>query len=140
MLMLFMAFTMKAHDITVHGQVRGESDDEPLVGASVIAVGSATNGVSTDLDGNFSITVPEGTKLAFSYVGYLRQTLEAAQEMNVVLKEDSQALDEVVVVGYSTQRKADLTGSVSVVSTKSLRTTPDSDPMRALQGLSLIHI
>ncbi len=134
MLMLFMAFTMKAHDITVHGQVRGESDDEPLVGASVIAVGSATNGVSTDLDGNFSITVPEGTKLAFSYVGYLRQTLEAAQEMNVVLKEDSQALDEVVVVGYSTQRKADLTGSVSVVSTKSLRTTPDSDPMRALQG------
>ncbi len=99
MLMLFMAFTMKAHDITVHGQVRGESDDEPLVGASVIAVGSATNGVSTDLDGNFSITVPEGTKLAFSYVGYLRQTLEAAQEMNVVLKEDSQALDEVVVVG-----------------------------------------
>ena len=78
--------------------------------------------------------MPEGSHLTVSYVGFHTSEVEAAPEVTVYLAENSEVLDEVVVVGYQTVRKADLTGAVSVVSTKSLETTPDTDPMRALQG------
>lgn len=132
-LLLIMAIAVQAQNITVHGIVLSKSDGEPLIGATVFCEALNT-GVSTDIDGNFQISVPEGATLKFSYVGYGTVEAGAQPEMTVSLAEDSELLDEVVVVGYQTMKKADLTGSVSVVSTKALETSPDTDPMRALQG------
>ena len=117
----------------VSGTVTDNVLGEPIIGASVVEVGT-TNGTITDLDGNFSLQVKSGAQLQFSFVGYVTQVLAAAPNMNVVLSEDNELLEEVVVTGYTTQRKADLTGSVAVVQTKGLKTSSDTDPMRALQG------
>ncbi len=131
--LLIMAIAVQAQNLTVHGTVLSKSDDEPLIGVSVNC--EQTNmGTVTDIDGNFILSVPEGAELKFTYVGYTPVVMNAAFEMTVYLEEDSKMLDEVVVVGYQTMRKADLTGSVSVVNTKSLETSSDTDPMRALQG------
>jgi TonB-linked SusC/RagA family outer membrane protein len=128
-----LAFSAHAQNITVHGTVLSKTDDEPLIGVTVITPESDL-GTATDFDGNFTLSVPQGTKLTFSYIGYAKKTVAAAEQMKIYLEEDTELLEEVVVVGYSTQKKADLTGSVSVVDTKSLQTTSDTDPMRALQG------
>ena len=119
--------------VQVSGTVTDNVLGEPIIGASVVEVGT-TNGTITDLDGNFSLQVKSGAQLQFSFVGYVTQVLAAAPNMNVVLAEDNELLEEVVVTGYTTQRKADLTGSVAVVQTKGLKTSSDTDPMRALQG------
>ena len=118
LLLLLMTVVAQAQNITVHGSVWGLADDEPLIGASVVPENAPGQGVTTDIDGNFVISVPAGTMLTVSYIGYVKQTLPAADNMRVVLSEDAQALDEVVVVGYTTQRKADLTGAVSVMNMK----------------------
>ena len=132
--MLFItAILAQAQNITVQGTVLSKTDDEPLIGASVICE-QTKNGTVTDIDGNFTISVPEGSTLKFSYVGFTGKSLKAEPDMKVYLSEDTELLDEVVVVGYQTVRKADLTGAVSVVSTASLETSADTDPMRALQG------
>ena len=120
------------NNITVTGTVVDKSG-EPVIGASVIQKGTS-NGAITDLDGNFSFTAPEGSKIVFSYVGYASQELTAAQDMKVKLLETDNDLNEVVVTGYQVQRKADLTGAVSVVKTEGITTSPDADPMKALQG------
>ena len=122
-----------AQQLQVNGTVTDKSLGEPVIGASVVEVGT-TNGTITDLDGNFQLKVKQGAKLQVSFVGYLTETLDAAANVNVILSEDNELLEEVVVTGYTTQRKADLTGSVAVVSTKRLKTSSDTDPMRALQG------
>ena len=133
-LMLFLsAIATQAQNITVHGTVLSKTDNEPLIGASVLCPENKA-GAATDIDGNFEISVPEGATLKISYVGYLTQEVKAAPQLTVYLAENSELLDEVVVVGYQTVRKADLTGAVSVVSTKALETSADTDPMRALQG------
>lgn len=134
LILLLTAIVAQAQDLTVQGTVVSAADNEPLIGASVISDLKGTTGVVTDFDGNFSITVPEGSNLTISYIGYKSKTVKAESHLNISLDEDSELLDEVVVVGYQTVRKADLTGSVSVVNTKSLETSSDTDPMRALQG------
>lgn len=133
-IMTFMiAVTATAqNNITVTGTVVDKSG-EPIIGASVIQKGTS-NGAITDLDGNFSFTAPEGSKIVFSYVGFASQELTAAQDMKVKLLETDNDLNEVVVTGYQVQRKADLTGAVSVVKTEGITTSPDADPMKALQG------
>ncbi len=110
-----------------------DPEGEPVIGATVMEKGTS-NGVITDIDGNFRVKVKSGATLVFSYIGYDTQELPAQNGMQVTLKEDATELAEVVVVGYQTQRKADLTGSVAVVQTKELKTSADTDPMRALQG------
>ncbi len=132
-LLCAMAIIAQAQNITVHGTVLSQTDNEPLIGATVLSEATKL-GTATDIDGSFSITVPEGTMLKVSYVGYTAAEETASPEMTIYLNEDSALLDEVVVVGYQTVRKADLTGAVSVVSTKALETSSDPDPMRALQG------
>lgn len=132
-LLFIMAIMAQAQNITVHGTVLSKSDDEPLIGASVFCEATKA-GAATDIDGNFEISVPEGAILKVSYIGYKPTEVKATAEMTIYLEENSEILDEVVVVGYQTVKKADLTGAVSVVSTKSLETSPDTDPMRALQG------
>ena len=119
-------------------QVTGVVKDvtgETVIGASVVEKGT-TNGTITDFDGNFKLTVGDKAVLQISFVGYQTQEINTVGKTSfvVTLKEDSEMLEEVVVTGYSTQKKADLTGSVAVVSTKTLKTTSDADPMRSLQG------
>ena len=120
--------------LNVSGTVVSKSDNLPIIGASVVETDKATNGVATDIDGNFHLSVPDGASVTISYIGYKSVTLKAAAQMQVALEENNELLDEIVVTGYTTQRKADLTGSVAVVNTEDLKTTSDPDPMRALQG------
>ena len=106
---------------------------ETVIGATVMEKGTS-NGTITDFDGNFKINVKEGATLVFSYIGFKTEELPAKTGMQVTMQDNAKELAEVVVTGYQTQRKADLTGSVSVVETKELKTSSDTDPMRALQG------
>lgn len=130
---LLMAIMAQAQNIAVRGTVLSETDDEPLVGASIFCEANKTSAV-TDIDGKFEISVPGGALLKISYVGFNTTHVKASADMTIHLEENIESLDEVVVVGYQTVKKADLTGAVSVVSTKSLETSSDTDPMRALQG------
>lgn len=127
------AITMQAQTIAVKGTVISKADDEPLIGATVTA-DQGNIAVATDFDGNFAIEVPAGTRITVSYIGYKTVTMEAQAEMTIYMEEDSEILEEVVVVGYSTEKKKDLTGSVSVVKMKDVADTPTGNVMQALQG------
>lgn len=121
--------------LKVTGNIVAKSDGFPIIGASVVETGKQpTNGTITDLDGNFTLTVDKNATLTVTYVGYKTVTLKAESNMQITLEEANELLDEVVVTGYATQRKADLTGSVSVISVKDLKANFNTDPMRALQG------
>ena len=134
LLFMIACITVQAQDLQVSGTVFSKTDGEPIIGASVVEVGNNINGTITDIDGNFSLSVKEGAQLTISYVGFKSQTVKASSMLNISMEEDSEMLEEVVVTGYTTQRKADLTGAVSVVSTEALKTHSDPDPMKALQG------
>lgn len=101
--------------ITVKGNVTSKTDGQPVIGASVVEATATANGTITDLDGNFTLSVPANSTLKITYIGYKPVTVKSAAIVNVLLEEDTQMVDEVVVTGYTTQRKADLTGAVSVV-------------------------
>lgn len=122
-----------AQQITVKGIVVSATDDEPLIGASVLSADTKV-GVATDFDGNFTIQVPEGSALTISYIGYVTKTVTASPEMTVRLEENSSVLDEVIVVGYSTQKKADVTGAITAVNIDDLAKQNENNPMKALQG------
>lgn len=127
---------IKSSDIRVLGRVV-DASNEPMIGVTVKEVGT-NNGVITDIDGNFSIIIKsEGASLEFSFVGYKSVVMkaEAGKEMLVRLMENSELLDEVVVVGYGTQKKANLTGAVASVDVnKALEGRPIADVGRGLQG------
>ena len=109
---------------------------EPLIGASILVTGTST-GTITDFDGNFSIQLPVGkTEIQVSYIGYTMQTLQVGTNnvINVQLKPDALTLDDVVVIGYGTQRKSDLTGSVSNVSSKDFNAGLISSPEQLING------
>nr|WP_308571384.1 TonB-dependent receptor [uncultured Prevotella sp.] len=108
---------------------------EPIIGATVKAAGLA-KGAVTDLDGKFSIDVPVGTNLSISYIGYKPQTVKAAENpIDVHLLEDNKTLNEVVVVGFGTQKKSDLTGAIGMATAKDLQARPVSNATAALQGV-----
>lgn len=123
-----------AQSMTVEGVVVSKTDGFPVIGAAVIPTDNISEGTATDIDGKFKLTVPSNTLITVSCIGYKTVTLPASPSMNIVLEEDALLMDELVVTGYTSQRKVDLTGSVSVVSTDDLKSSHDSDPMRALQG------
>ncbi|MBR5351120.1 MAG: SusC/RagA family TonB-linked outer membrane protein, partial [Prevotella sp.] len=132
-IMLIFAGTIFMYAQTeITGTVVDETG-EGVIGATVKEKGTS-NGTVTDFDGNFKLKVAEGTILVVSYIGYDNVEVAATPDMKIQLKETAAELAEVVVTGYQTQRKADLTGSVSVVKTDDLKTSSDTDPMRALQG------
>ena len=106
---------------------------EPIIGASVMEKGTS-NGTITDFDGNFKLKVEPGTILVFSYVGFEKQEVAAAPGMQVTMKDNTAELNEVVVTGYQTQRKADLTGAISVVNTSELAKQNENNPIKAMQG------
>lgn len=125
--------TTKAQDeITVTGTVV-DNTGEPVIGASVIQKGTS-NGSVTDIDGNFTFKAPKGSTITISYIGFASYDVAVAPNLQIKLKEIAKDLNEVVVTGYQVQRKADLTGAVSVVRTDGITTSPDADPMKALQG------
>ena len=121
-----------AQDMKVKGVVK-QPDGETIIGATVTEKGT-TNATVTDLDGNFTLSVKEGAELVISYIGFNTVTTAAKPQMDVTLSEDAKLIDEVVVTGYTTQRKADLTGAVSVVSVTDLQKQNENNPMKALQG------
>ena len=133
LLFSMVCMVLQAQSLQVEGTVISKSDGEPIIGATVLAKGT-TNGTITDFDGKFSLSVKQGAEIAISYVGFKTQTLKASSVMKVVLEEDAEMLQEVVVTGYTTQRKADLTGAVSVVSVDELSKQNENNPMKALQG------
>ena len=131
MLCLLLACTLP-----LCAQVSGvivDETGEPIIGASILEKGT-TNGTITDFDGNFVLDVAEGATLEISYVGYATQSLPAHADMHVVLKEDTEVLEEVVVVGYGVQKKSDLTGSIAQVNEKDLQKTPAPSLGSALEG------
>lgn len=119
----------------VSGIVKDESG-RPIIGASVVVEGTA-NGVTTDRNGYYSIAVTDGDVLSFEYLGYNTQQIDISGRttINVVLKEGLQVMEEVVVVGYGTQKKVNLTGSVAVIDSKELAARPITNVATGLQGL-----
>lgn len=122
----------QAQQLTVKGNVK-DTTGEPMIGVSVLEKGTS-NGIITDIDGNFTLQVNQGATLVLSYIGYVTQELKATATMNVTLKEDSQALEEVVVVGYGVQKKSSLTGAVSQVKSEDMEARTITRPEMALQG------
>ncbi|MDE6611932.1 MAG: TonB-dependent receptor plug domain-containing protein, partial [Muribaculaceae bacterium] len=112
-----------------------DSAGEPLIGVSVVEKG-ANNGVTTDIDGKFRISVADGATLTFSYIGYDPVDAKAASGMAIVLKESSTMLDEVVAVGYGTQKKSVVTASIAKVSSDELSVTAPVRMDNALKGLA----
>lgn len=123
-----------AQELQIKGSVTDESDF-PLPGASVI-VGGTTTGASTDFDGNFELSVPSNAKLTVSYLGYITKTVDVAGQttLNITLKEDINSLEEVVVVGYGTQKKALVTGANIQVGGDQLQKQSTTNALQALQG------
>ena len=119
----------------ITGQVIDDENQEPLIGVSVLVVGTTT-GTITDFDGNYSVELPAGSKqLQFSYIGYASQTVNvSANVLNIRLKSDTEMLSDVVVIGYGTQRKSDLTGSVTNVSSEDFNTGLVSSPEQLING------
>lgn len=114
-----------------------DAQGESIIGANIIEVGTASNGTITDFDGNFSLEVQDNAVIRVSYIGYIDQEINTAGKttFNIVLKEDTKTLDEVVVVGYGVQKKSDLTGAVASVKGKDiLKATPTGNMGEALQG------
>ena len=126
--------TEQLQTVTITGLVV-DAKGEPIIGASIVEKGT-TNGGITDVDGKFSLKAPVGATLRVSFIGYQTLEIKATRTMKIVLKEDSELLDEVVVVGYGTQKKANLTGAVSTIDvSKTLEARPQSDVTKALQGV-----
>lgn len=135
MFFLFVSQMMYAQQLSVSGTVLSATDDEPVIGASVVEAGT-TNGIVTDLDGKFSLQVAKGATIQISYIGFITQSVvvEESTSLQIVLKENVTELSDVVVTGYSSQKKADLTGAVSVVKMKEIKTMNTSNAMQSLQG------
>lgn len=133
-LFLMVPIGLFAQNVTVKGTVV-DSTGETIIGASVVEKGKTSNGAITDLEGHFKLTI-QGKKIVVSFVGYETQEVDvvAGKELKIVLKEDSQALDEVVVIGYGSKARKDLTGSVGSVSGTKLAAVPVTSAAVALQG------
>lgn len=134
-LMFFFSLGAFAQQLTVKGIVKDVSG-EPIIGASVVVKGTS-NGVITDFDGNFTIPkVPEGSVVDISFIGYVTQSVKASPQMNIILKEDSKTLDEVVVIGYGVQKKSVVTASIAKVGENELAQTAPTRVDNALKGLA----
>ena len=133
LLLCSVSFVLAQGPVKVTGKVV-DNMGEPMIGVSILEKGT-TNGVITDIDGNYSLSVNQSATLVFSYVGYITQELAAVSgTLNVTLKEDTETLEEVVVVGYGVQKKSDLTGAISSVKTEDIENRTITRAEQALQG------
>lgn len=132
--LLVGAGMMSAAPVKVTGTVTSAQDGEPLIGASVFVVGTTT-GASTDIDGNYTINAEMGQTLRFSYVGMNNREIKVTgSKLDVALLENSSVLDEVVVVGYGTQKKKLVTGATSQVKGDEIAKMNTTSPLQAMQG------
>lgn len=136
-LTLFTTINIWAQTTSVSGTVTDGNTGDPLIGVSV-AIKGTTLGTMTDIDGKYTLSqIPSGAVLVFSYVGYKPQEIVNPKQsiLNVKMDENQEVLDEVVVVGFSTQKKVNLTGSVGIATSKDLESRPVTNATQALQGL-----
>lgn len=131
MLLLFVC-TLTFGQTNASGVVK-DAKGEPLIGVSVAEMGT-TNGTITNVDGHYSMNVKSGAKLKFSYVGFTSQIVSASKDAVIILKEDNKTLNEVVVVGYGTMRRKDVTSSITTVNAKDLNVGVYTSPAEMLQG------
>ncbi|WP_297271934.1 TonB-dependent receptor [uncultured Bacteroides sp.] len=126
---------VSAQNVTVKGTVKDKTG-ETVIGASVVEKGNTTNGTITDIDGNYSLNVPSNATLVFSFVGMKSYEIAVKGQttINVTMEDDSQALEEVVVIGYGSVKRKDLTGSVATVNSDVLAAVPVANATEALQG------
>lgn len=127
-----MLYAQQGNTIVIKGQVV-DAQGLPVIGANVIQKGT-TNGVITDIDGNYTLEVPKGSNLVISYIGYTTQTVKAGNAMTIKLLEDTETLQEVVVVGYGSQRKSDLTGGIVAVGEEKMNLVSTNNLMDKLAG------
>ena len=132
-LMLMMSSVVAFAQLTVQGTVIDQANGEPIIGASILEVGT-TNGTITDFDGNFTLNVQPGAKLSISYMGYKTQELAATSSMKVSMGEDTEVLDEVVVVGYGVVKKNDATGSVTAIKPDEMNKGLQTNAQDMIQG------
>ncbi|MBR0166891.1 MAG: TonB-dependent receptor [Prevotella sp.] len=131
---LFLCVGSALAQTKVAGTVLSQDDGQPIIGAAVKVDGTST-GMLTDVNGRFSLTLPEGKNtITISYLGYISQTLKAKNGMRVFLKSDAAALDEVIVVAYGTQKKSAFTGSAAQVDSKAIEAHVSSNVANALAG------
>ena len=135
LLVTLISLSVSAQTQTVKGTVTDKTG-ETVIGASVVEKGNPSNGTITDIDGNYTLTVPAKATIVFSYVGYTTQeaAVKGQSVINIVMSEDAQALEEVVVIGYGSVKKKDLTGSVATVNSETLAAVPVANATEALQG------
>lgn len=136
MILLFWAAIATAQNLKVTGVVTSAEDSEPLIGVSVQVKENPSNGVATDIDGQYTITVAAGQTLRFSYVGCqtVERKITAGGQLDIVMEPETNMLQEVVAIGYGTMKKSDLTGSVTSIAGDNLKKTPASSLANALQG------
>lgn len=135
-LLSFFALGLHAQQIKLTGKAISATDKEPMIGLTVLVKGTA-NGTVTDFDGNYTLTsVPKDATLVFSMIGYKTQEMKVNGRtvMNVAMADDVEALDEVIVIGYGTVKKGDLTSSISAVKGDELKTLNSGNAMNSLQG------
>lgn len=135
LLVTLISLSVSAQTQTVKGTVTDKTG-ETVIGASVVEKGNPSNGTITDIDGNYTLTVPAKATIVFSYVGYTTQeaAVKGQSVINIVMSEDAQALEEVVVIGYGSVKKKDLTGSVATVNSEVLAAVPVASATEALTG------
>ena len=129
---LLLVSTLTFAQSKVSGTVK-DANGEPLIGVSVMEVGT-NNGAVTDMNGNYTLNVKPGAKLKLSYIGFTSKTIKASGNSQIVLDEDNTALNEVVVVGYGTMRRKDVTSSITTVKAEDLNQGVFTDPGQMLQG------
>jgi len=129
---LFLSVGVYAQNITVKGHVKDALGG--VIGANVVEKGNTTNGTITDLDGNFTLTVPQGATLVVSFIGYKSQEVVAAPSVVVTLQDDAELLETVVVIGYGSVKKNDLTGSVTAIKADEINRGAITSPDQMLQG------
>ena len=117
MMLLALLVSMTSFAQGILGTVIDESG-EPVIGASVVEKGNPQNGAITNLDGQFTLKVNEGTPIIITYIGYTTQEVKASSNMRITMKEDAQTLQDVVVIGYGVQKKSVVTASIAKVSSE----------------------
>ena len=135
MILAVFSLSVSAQTITATGNVKDATGD-PIIGASIVEKGNTSNGTITNLDGDFSLKVPANATLIVSYIGMKTQeiAIKGKNKIDVTLSDDTKALDEVVVIGYGTAKRKDITGSVATVSSEVLSAVPVASATEALQG------
>jgi len=136
-MLVMAALMLLPSQVFAQSQLSGrvlDSQNEPIIGATVMVKGNPSNAAATDLDGNFTLKVNAGTTLVISYIGMTSQEVAAKNGMTVILQDDNAQLEEVVVLGYTSKARKDLTGSVGSISGSKLAVVPVSSASEALQG------